>query len=205
MSKRFPTAPRDAGQHGVALRDCLLANYERLHRRLLRYLGCPEQARDSLHDAWLRLGEAALPAAVQSPEAYVYRVACNLAMDQLRQRRAGQYVGEAEAELDVLADAAPGPEGIAEVRSELAALGRALERLPRRHQDVLLSLRLNELTRQQVAARHGISLRSVDTVLRQALDHCAEHTGWRVGGGVAAPRRPLARAAGWPRQAALPA
>lgn len=175
----------------VFLRSVLVSSYTSLHRRLLRYLGCPDQASDSLHDTWLRLGEMELPQVIASPEAYVYRVACNVAIDSIRSYRPWQYTTDLEGTMDDLAHSAPGPEVIAEIRSEVNALDRAMSSLPRHHQDILKCLRLEDFTRQQVAIRHGISLRSVDTKLRQALDHCADQTGQAVIGGVSTARRCL--------------
>ncbi|MGJ7543786.1 RNA polymerase sigma factor [Variovorax sp. LT1R16] len=177
--------------HGAVLREVLASNYQRLHQRLLRHLGCPDRASDCLHDAWLRLGEMHVSEPVQSPEAYVYRVACNLAMDRLRSNRPMQYASGVESELDALADHSAGPDVIAEARSDLEAVERALQRLPRRHRSVLVALRLEDKTRQEVAAWLRISLRSVDSALRQALDHCAEASGQTVMVGVGSPRRGL--------------
>ena len=73
---------------------------------------------------------------------------------------------------------------LAEARSELAAVKRALHRLPRRHRSVLAALRIEDATREEVATRFDLTLRRVDTVLRQALDHCAELAGRSVQGGV---------------------
>jgi len=176
-----------------ALRECLELNYDHLHRRLTRHVGCPDTASDSLQEAWIRLGSATLPDAVRSAEAYVYRVACNLATDQLRDRRMWPSLADAETVFEHLADHGPGPEAVVEARSELAALDRALQGVPGRHRRVLMGLRLEELTREEVAARDGISLRSVDTVLRQTLDYCAAQTGRRAQGGVTAPRRALSK------------
>lgn len=148
----------------------LVTNYAQLHRRLERHLGCADFARECLHDAWLRLGEKQPQEAPANPDAYVYRVACNLAMDSLRSRK--RWPGganEEDADLDVIADLQPGPELIAEARSEVAAVDRAMQSLPRGHRSVLLALRLHEMSRQEVARRHGVSVRRVDTTLRQAL------------------------------------
>ncbi len=191
MDAVVPAPP--AEDHGAVLREFLASNYARLHQRLQRHLGCPDLASDCLHDAWLRLGEMGVAEPVHSPEAYVYRVACNLAMDRLRSHRPWQYAGDLESELEALADHAPGPDLIAEARSELQAVERAMERLPRRHRSVLIGLRIEEKTRQEVADWLRISLRSVDTALRQALDHCAEASGQAVMVGVSSPRRGLSR------------
>ncbi len=174
MSIHVHLATPEAGaEPGRALRDCLVANYQRLHRRLQRHLGCADRASDCLHDAWLRLGDMAVLPTVQAPEAYVYRVACNMALDRLRGERASLQVQEPEFTVEAFADPSPGPEAVAEARSELRALERAMQRLPRRHRAVLEALRIEEMTRQEVARHYQLSLRNVDTALRLALRHCA--------------------------------
>lgn len=166
--------------HGARLlRDCLTENYHRLHRRLLRYVGCADLAGDCLHDAWLRLGEMAVPEKVAYPQAYVYRVACNLALDRLRGDRTRHVPVEA-VELDAVVDPAPGPEQIAQDRSALAAVERAMQALPYQCGSVLFDLRVDGLTRPETALRHGLSLRRVDTVLRRTLAHCAAQAGRAV-------------------------
>jgi RNA polymerase sigma factor (sigma-70 family) len=174
---------------GPALRDFLVANYERLRQRLARRLGCGDLAADCLHDTWLRLGDLGVAQAVQAPEAYVFRMACNAAVDQLRANRHARQGGEIE--LDQLIDPAPGPELISESRSRLQAVDRAMQRLPRRHRAVLEALRIEEMTRHEVASRYGLSLRSVDTALQQALSYCARHSGQQVLAGPSTARRPL--------------
>jgi RNA polymerase sigma factor (sigma-70 family) len=164
----------DGGERGIALRDCLTSNYHRLHRRLVRYLGCADRASDCLHDAWLRLGETTVSDVMKNPEAYVYRVACNAAIDSLRCNRLLHDAGDAERDMAWIADAAPGPDAVAEARSSLAAMDLAMTRLPRLHKAVLVALRVDELPRQEVAHRYGLSLRTVDTTLRRALECCAQ-------------------------------
>jgi RNA polymerase sigma-70 factor (ECF subfamily) len=85
MDALAPEAP--AEDHGAILREFLAANCTRLHQRLQRHLRCPDLASDSLHDAWLRLGEMSVSTPVQNPEAQVYRVACNVAMVRLNSSR----------------------------------------------------------------------------------------------------------------------
>lgn len=179
----------DAG--GTALRNFLAVNYARLHRRLQRHLGCPDLASECLHEAWLRLGEVPLRAVVQNPDAYVYRIAFNLAMDHLRNQRPWQDA--ADAELEQVVDHAPGPDAVAEARSEMQAVERAMARLPHRHRLVLVALRIEEKTRQEVADWYRISLRNVDTTLRQALDQCAHASGQAVRVGEGSSRRGLSR------------
>ena len=190
-------APLAPGQ-GSQLQAVLEGNYVGLHRRLTRHLGCAELASDSLHDAWLRLGSPAGGGAplAHSPVAYVFRVACNAATDSLRRNRAWLYADDGDGDgaaglVEFLADTAAGPERLAELQADVRRRAQAVEQLPRRHRQVLEALRVDELTRQEVAQRHGMSLRNVDTALRQALDHCARHTGHAAQGGVGTTRRSL--------------
>jgi RNA polymerase sigma factor (sigma-70 family) len=191
--------PTSAPGQGARLQAVLENNYAALHRRLARHLGCTELASDSLHDAWLRLGVLTArdgAALAHSPVAYVFRVACNAAMDSLRRNRAWLYADEGDGAgagglVDFLADTAAGPERLAELQADVRRLAQAVDLLPRRHRQVLEALRVDELTRQEVAERHDMSLRNVDTALRQALDHCARHTGYAAQGGVGTTRRSL--------------
>lgn len=156
---------------GEELRHYLVSRYDHLLQRLSYRLGCADLARDSLHDTWLRLGDTSLPAMVRHPEAYVLRMACNVAVDRLRGERHGQAWAELD-ELEELADPAPRPDHIAEARSDLAVLERILGRLPYRHQAILRDLRIDESPRAAVALKYGLSTRRIDTVLRQSLEHC---------------------------------
>lgn len=91
IGDRAANAPLDDAQRRIELQRLLVANYERLRRRLVRHLGCLDMASECLHDAWLRLGDVEVRPAVRNPEAYVYRVACNVAMDRVRSNRSWQY------------------------------------------------------------------------------------------------------------------
>lgn len=93
------------------------------------------------------------------------------------------------ADIELIAGAAPGPDAIADKRSNPNAVERAFSQLPHRHRSILFALRIEDDSREDVARRHRISLRKVDTTLRQALAHCAEHAGLNVMAGISAPRR----------------
>lgn len=167
--------PLDESRRRVELQGFLVGNYERLLGKLTHQLRCQDLARECLHDAWLRLDDMDGRLPVKNPGAYVFRMACNLAVDRLRSNRSWQYTDDADTELEQIADQGPGPEGIVEARSDLAAVERTLGHLPRHHRTVLLALRVEEATREEVAGRIDLSLRRVDTLLRQALEHCARY------------------------------
>ncbi|MBN8752877.1 MULTISPECIES: RNA polymerase sigma factor [Variovorax] len=176
-----------ADRSRAALSAFVTSHYVQLVRRLTRHLGCPDLASDALHDAWLRLADIDSFHLVGNPDAYVYRAACNAALDRLRSARLRQHAHEADAELARVADHAPGPHHIAEARSDVMAVDRAMRHLPHRHRSILVGLRVHEMSRQEVAIRQGLSLRRVDTVLDQALAYCAGHLRGRPHAGPSAP------------------
>ena len=116
--------PPASGDVRACLSDFLVANYARLIGRLRARLGCEDLASDSLHDAWLRLADGPAPepggaAGVVNPGAYLFRMACNIAIDRLRAEQL-RRAGGPELEPDEVEDGAPGPQQIAQARSSCA-------------------------------------------------------------------------------------
>ena len=94
----------------TALQRFIASHYDDLRCRLVAYLGSEDLAGDSLHDVWLRLATSQA-AEVRNPGAYVFRMACNLAVDGLRQ--GWREVGQDGDDAGLLADDAPGPAQVA--------------------------------------------------------------------------------------------
>lgn len=160
------------------LRTHVAQHYAPLHRRLSRRLGCADLAAECLHDTWLRLARP-VKGTVDNADAYVFRIACHIATDRLRAQRPSVSLDDPDNGCPELFDELPGPHTVAEDRSSLAALSRAMEGLSRRQRSVLIALRLEERSRDDVSRWLGISLRSVDTALRQALAYCNDQCGRR--------------------------
>jgi RNA polymerase sigma factor (sigma-70 family) len=151
------------------LRGVLAERYEELKGRLTRYFGSEELASESLHETWLRLYRAGSPASVESPPAYLLRIAANIARDRLRAENRRARRSEVAAVLGI-ADPMPGPDRTAQARLELAALERAIRDLPERSRTILLASRLEGLTHQAIADRLGISKRTVQYELERAVE-----------------------------------
>jgi RNA polymerase sigma factor (sigma-70 family) len=154
------------------LQGFLTLNYDDLKRRLARRLGNQELAGDALQDTWLRLEEKPARGQVKNPGAYLFRMACNVAIDHLRSENRRLSSGEVDALLD-LADPAPGPAPTVQAQMELNALTRVMRELPERQCNILLMVRLERLPQREVATRLGISLRLVELELQRAQEYCA--------------------------------
>lgn len=154
------------------LLDLLLADYDSLKKRLTRRLGSADLAGDTLQDTFLRLSAANEIGPIRNPRAYLFRVAMNVAATRKIAETRRQMVSEPKVS-SCLEDDAPGPARIVEGRSEIEALKRALSELPARRREILVAARLDGTPNLSIARRCGVTVRTVQVELKQALTHCA--------------------------------
>jgi RNA polymerase sigma-70 factor (ECF subfamily) len=156
-----------------ALRALLMSKYDELRRVLARRLGSLDVASDVLHETYLRLERFDGLAPVANPQAYLFRMALNVASDH--QHAHSRMLTAVEIDdLWRLGDDVIDPETIAVARSEFALFHAVLKELSPRCQAILLAARVDELSHEEIAQRFGISTRMVQLELRHALAHCAK-------------------------------
>ncbi|MCA6111731.1 RNA polymerase sigma factor [Bradyrhizobium sp. CNPSo 4026] len=153
------------------LRQLLVERYDHFRQRLTRRLGSSDAAQETLHELYLRLDRSDSAGALQNPNTYLLTSAVNLARDRWRteHRRAGRVDIDA---LYALIDENPGPDRIVESRLAVEALKRALEELTPRQREILIAVRYERLTQDEIAKRFKISARFVRRELQTALEHC---------------------------------
>ncbi len=126
----------------------------------------------------MRLLRAGNAASIREPRDYLATVARGLMVDFLRRRSLEQAYLEAlanqpQAEYPSAEHQALLLEALMEVDRLLAGLGRTVR-------EVFILSQLDGLTYAQIAARLGISLRSVNTYMARAVEHCCLlHAGWQ--------------------------
>ncbi len=146
----------------------LVDHYADLHRRLSRRLGSDDLACETLHDLYLRMDRSNPVAALRNPLTYIVTAAVNLARDRFRteNRRARRVVVDA---LQDLVDESPRPDRIVEDRSEFDAFTRALDQITPRQRAIVVAVRLERMSRPDVAKRLNISRSLVQLELQRAL------------------------------------
>lgn len=159
----------------ATLRDVLVDRYLHLRDRLTARLGSQDLAGEALHETWLKLQDGVDLSPVTDPDAYLYRAAINTASNLASSRR--RVLGGAEID-DILevADDSPGPERIAIGRSELAQVWRVIGELTPRQRHVFLESFTGSMSHEELAERHGVSVRMIQIDLRDAILHCARKT-----------------------------
>ncbi len=153
----------------AVLRALLADRYDEIKGRLTRRLGSEELASESLHETWLRLHRQDDVGQIKSPANYLLRIATNIARDSLRGQHRRASRSDVNAVLEI-ADPSPGPEKVFQVRADLRETERAINELPPRTRTILMATRLEGLSHEEIAAKLGVSRRTVFYELKRGLE-----------------------------------
>jgi RNA polymerase sigma-70 factor (ECF subfamily) len=163
----------------VALRDLLVDRYDELRDRLARRLRSADLASDILQETWLRLARGGSAGVLRSPEAYLFRMALNVAANERDSQKRRLDYSEVDPLMKLDKDEID-PERVAAARSEISALAQALDELPPRRRAIFIMARVDELPHREIGERTGLSVRMVDRELRKALEHCGQRLDRKV-------------------------
>ena len=168
-----PTPPAEAAT--------LEALYRGYHGWLLSWLRrrvqCSHYAADVAQDTFIRLLATGPYVAPCEPQAYLATVARRLLMDKGRRRRLEQAYLEELKLCAACMDHAPSPEQILQAVQVLEAIDRALAQMKPRVRESFILRHLEGLDQTQIAQRLGVSVRTVQHDLVEALlacDRCAQ-------------------------------
>ena len=138
-----------------------------LLRLMVARLGSVTEAEDVLQDLWLKLDQFE-PQDIHNPDAYLFRVAANLAADRRLSAarsvaRDGQWLSAQPA-----AEEYPDPEAAVIARDRLASVEAAISAMPERMAAALRMFRLERLPQKEIARELGITLSGVEKLLKRA-------------------------------------
>lgn len=147
-------------------------------RALVRYLNRAWRTRsevdDLLQEIYVRVYESAEKSPPVAVKSLLFTAARNLMTDRARRARVVtiEAVGDIE-ELSACVDEVT-PERRLSARQELKALANAFESLSPRCREVVWLRRVDELSQKEVAARLGVSDRTVETYLIRGMQAVAD-------------------------------
>lgn len=146
--------------------------HSRLMRLIRRVVGNPSTAEDLVQDVFLNLLRGNGLGAADNSQSYLARCATNIALDHLRRERArARYLSSSELS-DAEASQAPLQDAVLQGRQELDLLRRAVDALPPKCRVVFLLSRDHDLTMKEIAARLGISEKTVEKHILRAMTAC---------------------------------
>ena len=129
---------------------------------------------DLCQDVYVRIFEAAQKQLPQPVRPFVFTVARNLLIDRIRKDQIVPI--ETVADLESLAVGAdqPGPDRTVMAREELRRLQAALDRMPQRCREAVVMKKIEGLSMREIAARMGISFKTVDRHLADGAQYLAD-------------------------------
>lgn len=153
-----------------------LGQWKSLRNFLSRRTGSRDLADNAMQETWFRLSAMKDGTAIHDRQAFILRVASNIASDLLRKERrhTARSIND-EALLLGIADSYPSPEAFAIDRDQLRQLVLALSRLAPKPRQALLMSRCDGRSHAEIADQLGVSESMVAKYLAQALRCCRDH------------------------------
>jgi RNA polymerase sigma-70 factor (ECF subfamily) len=145
-----------------------------LKQYLLRFLVRQQDIEDVVQETFLRAYESEKNQPIRSPRSFLFKVAKNLALNEL-DRKAAQlmsYVGDMEAL--PLVDRRPSVEDDIEEQQKLAACTIAMASLSKQCRRALVMRKVFGFSHKEIARRMDLSVRTVEKHLAKALQRCQE-------------------------------
>lgn len=156
----------------------LIAAYLRKRADLVRFftvrMRSAALAEDLVQDLFLKLSGMPTPDDLQSPDAFLYRVATNLMLDRTKQQRRqatrdGSWNRQTVGDAPEPASLEPPADDALASRQELQRLREGVERLPPQVAAAFRMHKFEGLSHSDVAERLGVSRSSVEKYIMTAL------------------------------------
>lgn len=158
-------------ESGVELRVLATEFRPALEQYFARRVSSPAEVDDLVHDTLVRLLRQPRHVDLDLVRGYVFQTANSVLVDYLRRTRARDAALQDAAPPAL--DEASAPERIVASRQQLARVANALMELPPRMRGIFLLRRLEGMKYEEIAARLGLSLSTVEKLMSKAVAHVA--------------------------------
>lgn len=159
-------------------RNLVVEFYNQQHQALLSFLqsrlGSVQEAHDVAQQTYERLLSHNNAARINNPKAFVFRIARNLAIDHIRQRktRGDDEVGEFDT--NELAGSGPSPEERADYELTVAMVRIFISELPPKCRSAFLYYKFEERDYAEIAEILGVTESMIRKYVLRAITYCRE-------------------------------
>ena len=163
-----------SGRELTAVSVAFLENALSLKRFLTRYVSSQRDIEDVLQETYLRAFVSEQSKSVAQPQAFLFRVARNIALTALtrKSRQITDYIEDLASTNVVGTDASA--DAHMEAEEALGIYCQAVATLPEKCREVFLLRKVHGLSHKEIAARMSLSPSSVEKYLQQGLLTCGD-------------------------------
>lgn len=166
-------------KHDGTLADQELVDFFRtrnsqLRKFLLGKVFSPETAEELAQETYVRFLRQPNRSHIADLNAFLFTIAANLARDHLRVLRRG-HLGNCEELDEEWPDSRPNTHELIEGLCLAERMERAIDTLPEKTREIFLQYRADGLRYREIAENLGLSERTVEYHIRQALQHCRRY------------------------------
>ena len=169
----------------LTILEAYLENEVALKRYLRRFFRSREAADDLAQEAFLRAFAAESGRTIQVPKAFLFKVAKNLALNELARQSsmAIEPLGDFEGQ-EVLEDSSQvAADDVVDSRERIRLVARAIAALPPQCAKVFILRKMQGMSQKEIAVRLNISVRTVENHVALGLSRC--RTYMQTHGGMA--------------------
>lgn len=164
-----------AAHSGSPLLDVFFEQRSRLIGLAAKIIGCRSHAEDIVHEAFMKVDDAADPEQIRSQASYLTRVVRNLSIDHYRRRQFEERLMCHDADSsESPAIFGETPEALVSDQQVLERVSGALADLPERTRYAFEMCRIHGMKQREIAKILGVSPPLVNAMIRDALLHCRE-------------------------------
>jgi RNA polymerase sigma factor (sigma-70 family) len=130
---------------------------------------------DVVQESYLRILQRKAVTPIRCAKAFLFETARNIAVDLLRRRTASPVDADPDWERLPVQDAAPSAEESLTRAEKAKLLAESIHALPPRCREIFVLCRLHGLPQKEVAARLGLSVRTVEVQVQAGLARCESY------------------------------
>lgn len=158
------------GEHSIS--STFIENESFLKRFLKRFLSCPQDIEDVVQDTYLKARSAEENSVIYSPKAFLFRVARNQALKELRKksRRITDYIEDLDSPGITSTESSAEDESIA--RERLGIFCQSVLEMTPNCRRVFLMCKVYGMSYKAIAAQLGISVSGVEKHVARGLMIC---------------------------------